>query len=102
LPPPFTWQSNYNATAYAITVVGRPAITNTASTNLNSRVVNETTLYLAWPGDHTGWSLQAQTNSLSVGLKPTWTTVAGSSVTNEFFMPINKTNSTVFFRMIYP
>ena len=102
LPPQFTWQSNYNATAYAITVVTRPAITNTASTNIYSHVINGTTLYLAWPGDHTGWSLQAQTNSLSVGLTTNWTTVAGSSVSNEFFMPINTTNSSVFFRMIYP
>src|ERR1039457_7010523 len=75
LPPPFTWQTHYKATAFAVSVLPRPAYTNTASTNLYSRVINGPTLYLAWPGDHTGWSLQAQTNSLSVGLKPTWTTV---------------------------
>ena len=102
LAAPFTWQTNYNATAFAVTVVARPAFTNTVSTNLFGSVLNPTTLYLAWPGDHTGWSLQAQTNSLGVGLTPNWATVPGSSVTNEFFMPIVKTNSTVFYRMIYP
>ena len=102
LPGPFTWQTNYNPTAFAVSVLTRPAYTNTASTNLYSRVINGPTLYLAWPGDHTGWSLQAQTNSLGVGLTPNWTTVPGSSVTNEFFMPLVKTNSTVFYRMIYP
>jgi hypothetical protein len=83
-------------------VVARPAYTNTASTNLYSRVVNGTTLYIAWPGDHTGWSLQAQTNSLDTGLTSNWTTVPGSSVTNEFFMPLVKTNGAAFFRMTYP
>jgi hypothetical protein len=102
LPPPFTWQSNYNATAYAITVIARPAVTNTASTNLFSSVINPTTFYLAWPGDHTGWSLQSQTNSLSVGINTNWANVPGSSVTNEVFMSIVKTNGTVFYRMKYP
>jgi hypothetical protein len=102
LPPPFTWQTNYNPTAFAVSVLTRPAYTNTASTNLYSRVINGPTLYLAWPGDHTGWRLQSQTNTLNVGINTNWAIVPGSSVTNEFFMPIVKTNSTVFYRMIYP
>jgi hypothetical protein len=102
LAAPFTWQTNYNATAFTVTVVARPAYTNTASTNLYSRVVNGTTLYIAWPGDHTGWTLQAQTNPITVGLSTNWVAVLGSSVTNEFFMPFVNTNGAVFFRMTYP
>jgi hypothetical protein len=102
LPPPFTWQTNYNSTAFAVTVVTRPAFTNTTPTNIYSAPINSTTLYLAWPGDHTGWRLQSQTNTLNVGINTNWAIVPGSSVTNEFFMPIVKTNSTVFYRMVYP
>jgi hypothetical protein len=102
LAAPFTWQTNYNATAFTVTVVARPAYTNTASTNLYSRVVNGTTLYIAWPGDHTGWTLQAQTNPITVGLSTNWGAVLGSSVTNEFFIPFVNTNGAVFFRMVYP
>jgi hypothetical protein len=39
---------------------------------------------------------------LDTGLTSNWTTVPGSSVTNEFFMPLVKTNGAAFFRMTYP
>ncbi len=102
LPAAFTWQTNYNPTAFALSVVARPAFTNTASTNLFISNLNQTNLYLAWPGDHTGWQLQAQTNPLAVGLSTNWFAVSDSSLTNEIFMPIDATKPTVFFRMIYP
>ena len=103
LAAPFTWQTNYNSTAFAITVVARPAITNLMRTNLYSAPISSSTLYLAWPGDHTGWQLQSQTNSLATGLNPSnWATLVGSSATNEFFMPLVKTNATVFYRMVSP
>ena len=103
LPPAFTWQTNYNATAFAITVVSRPAFTNATPTNIYSAPISSATLYLAWPGDHTGWKLQSQTNSLTTGIDPAnWATLVGSSATNEFFMPIVKTNATVFYRMVSP
>jgi hypothetical protein len=102
LAGPFTWQTNYNPTAFAVTVVTRPAFTNTASTNLFVSRLNQNTLYLAWPGDHTGWTLQAQTNPITVGLSTNWVAVSGSSQTNEVFMPIATTNGSVFYRMTYP
>jgi hypothetical protein len=102
LAAPFTWQTNYNPTAFAVTVVTRPAFTNTASTNLFTLRLNQNTLYLAWPGDHTGWTLQAQTNPITVGLSTNWVAVSGSSQTNEVFMPIATTNGSVFYRMTYP
>jgi hypothetical protein len=103
LPAPgyLAWQTNYNATTFALTLIARTA-TNTVSTNLNLSTLNGTNLILQWPGDHTGWSIQVQTNPVTVGLSTNWATLAGSSQTNQFVMPINKTNGTLFFRMIYP
>ena len=102
LPAPgyLAWQTNYNPTALTLTVVARS--TNAAPGNLNLSTLNGTNLILQWPGDHTGWSIQVQTNPLTVGLSTNWATLAGSSQTNQFVMPINKTNGTLFFRMIYP
>jgi hypothetical protein len=59
-------------------------------------------LQLNWPADHTGWRLQAQTNSLNIGLGTNWTTVANSSATNQVFLPINAGNAGVFYRLVYP
>lgn len=59
-------------------------------------------LYLTWPSDHTGWTLQAQTNSVSVGISTNWVNVAGSTTTNQLVVPINLTNGSVFYRLVYP
>jgi hypothetical protein len=103
LPAPgyITWQTNYNATAFALSVVAHTA-TNTVSTNLHVSALNGTNIFLQWPGDHTGWTIQAQTNPVTVGLSTNWATLPGSSLTNQIVMPIDKTNGSVFFRMIYP
>ena len=55
-------------------------------------------LTLSWPLDHTGWTLQVQTNSLSTN----WVTVTGSSITNQMIIPINPANGSEFFRLVYP
>lgn len=57
---------------------------------------------LTWPQDHTGWSLQAQTNGLNAGLGTNWVTVPGTTLTNQILLPINPANPTVFFRLVYP
>lgn len=57
---------------------------------------------LSWPTTHTGWRLQAQTNSLNVGLSGTWFDVAGATSTNHVILPINPANGSVFFRLVYP
>jgi len=103
LPAPgyITWQTNYNATAFALSVVAHTA-TNTVSTNLHVSALNGSNILLQWPGDHTGWTIQAQTNPVTVGLSINWATLPGSSLTNQIVMPIDKTNGSVFFRMIYP
>jgi hypothetical protein len=73
---------------------------NTTPTNIVTSVSGNQ-LTLSWPTDHTGWILQAQTNSASVGLSTTWHDVAGSTATNQMIFTIDPANPTVFFRLKY-
>lgn len=57
------------------------------------------TLTLSWPQDHTGWILQAQTNSLGVGLGTNWVAVPGSTATNAVSIPINTDSGSAFYRL---
>src|ERR1019366_5694261 len=97
----FSWQTNYNPTAFALSVIARTG-TNLVSTNLFLSKLNSSNLILQWPGDHTGWRIQGQTNPVTMGLGTNWSDLAGSSLTNQIVMPNGKTNGAVFFRMIYP
>lgn len=74
---------------------------NTTPTNI-IRAVSGNSLTLSWPSDHTGWRLQSQTNSVSVGLRTNWVDVAGSTTTNQVTVPMNRANGSVFYRMVYP
>jgi hypothetical protein len=76
--------------------------TNPAPGHLYSSEPTPTNILLKWPGDHTGWRIQAQTNPPTVGLTTNWVAIAGSGLTNQISEPIDKTNGSVFFRMIYP
>ncbi|HEY1787679.1 MAG TPA: hypothetical protein VGJ73_05960 [Verrucomicrobiae bacterium] len=64
-------------------------------------VMNNGSIALTWPIDHMGWQLQAQTNSVSVGISNNWVNVAGTTATNVYVVPINLTNGTVFYRLKY-
>ncbi|MGH7952822.1 MAG: LamG-like jellyroll fold domain-containing protein, partial [Limisphaerales bacterium] len=79
------------------------SITNTVNLNLTNIVFSASSgnLTLSWPPDHTGWTLQAQTNNLSVGISTNWVDVANSSTTNQVIIPTNLTNGSVFYRLIY-
>jgi fibronectin type 3 domain-containing protein len=59
-------------------------------------------IQLSWPMDHIGWRLEAQTNSSHAGIGTNWMNVSNANLTNRFFLPINITNGTVFFRLAYP
>ena len=59
-------------------------------------------LRCTWPAAHIGWRLVAQTNSVGTGLRTNWTTVPGSSSTNQIFVPLNPAIGSAFFRLIYP
>jgi hypothetical protein len=55
-------------------------------------------LTLAWPATHSGWRLQAQSNSLGTN----WLDVAGSTLTNRMNFPPTTAVGGGFYRLIYP
>ncbi|HEV2453180.1 MAG TPA: hypothetical protein VGY98_02900 [Verrucomicrobiae bacterium] len=59
-------------------------------------------LTLNWPADHTGWELEIQTNTLPVGLSTNWVPYPASTTVDTFTIPINLSNGTVFYRLVYP
>jgi autotransporter-associated beta strand protein len=95
----------YNSTTSPSFIAGsgslRVQAVATNPTNVTA-VVNGNQYQLSWPASHTGWRLEAQTNSLSVGLGGNWVTVGGSAATNQVYVPINPANGSVFFRLVYP
>ena len=70
-------------------------------TNITASV-SGSTLTISWPGDHSGWILQSQTNSLGDGLDTNWVDVAGSSAGTSVSFGIDATKPTVFFRLRHP
>jgi hypothetical protein len=68
------------------------------STNL-TLTAGASVLTISWPADHTGWILQAQTNSLSAGLGTNWVEVTDSALTNQITLPVAPTNPSVFYRL---
>ncbi len=59
-------------------------------------------MQVGWPSDHTGWRLEAQTNSINNGIGTNWLTVTGSAVTNQMTLPLDQTIGSSFFRLVYP
>jgi hypothetical protein len=81
-------------------IIPSPVATNVTNISYTFDSVNGLTL--SWPADHIGWHLEAQTNSLTSGLGTNWVTVANSATTNQVAIPLNLTNGSVFFRLVYP
>lgn len=76
------------------------SIPNTpTSVNFN---VSGNNLTLSWPPNYLGWILQAQTNSLNVGIAANWVDVAGSASVTNTTITINPAAPTVFYRLRYP
>ncbi|MSR65789.1 MAG: hypothetical protein EXS24_00240 [Pedosphaera sp.] len=92
------WDTSTLSTDGTLRIMAGP---NTTPTNITSSVSGNN-LTLSWPSDHTGWRLQAQTNSVNTGISNNWFDVAGSSTTNLLILPVDLTKGTVFYRMIYP
>jgi autotransporter-associated beta strand protein len=86
-----------------LAINGTIAVITTTTINTNSPVLTNSVsggnLNLAWPTDHTGWTLQMQTNSLATGLGTNWVDVPGSTTTNAVSIPITTTNGAVFYRL---
>ena len=90
-----------NAYGTNITAITLVSSVNTNPTNIVFAITSNQ-LSLSWPADHTGWRLQSQTNSLSTGINTNWVNVNGSTTTNMVLVPINLTNGSVFYRLVYP
>jgi autotransporter-associated beta strand protein len=77
---------------------------NSNPTNITA-TVSGNVLTLSWPADHTGWTLQAQTNSLGAGLNPNaaaWFNVPGSASVNTINVTMDPAKGTVFYRLVLP
>ena len=87
-----------------LAVDGSIAVVSTVATNPTNITFSVTSnvLTLSWPADHTGWRLQAQTNSLANGLGTNWVDVAGATSVNSTNFTINPANGAVFYRLVYP
>ena len=88
-----TWTNNL-AVDGSITVLSitRPALNFTRTGN---------SLQFSWDNSFGIYRLQAQTNSLSVGLSNNWSDYPGGG-TSPVTVPIDTVNGTVFFRLISP
>jgi autotransporter-associated beta strand protein len=58
-------------------------------------------LSLAWP-TNAGWLLQAQTNSLQLGLSTNWVTLPGSGAITNLSVTIDPANGSTFYRIAHP
>ncbi len=91
--PGLVWDISRMLTNLTLAVTGPPTLTNT---------VSATNIVFNWPEAYRGWRLEAQTNSLSVGISTNWATIANSFLTNQVSVPIVITNPTVFYRLAFP
>jgi hypothetical protein len=64
-------------------------------TNITASV-SSNTLTIAWPADHIGWILQAQTNGLSTGQ---WFDLPGTDGVNAVVTTMDPANAAVFYRL---
>jgi autotransporter-associated beta strand protein len=100
LPASDSSQNVINNLAVDGTVVITSLVNNTPA-NLGYSISGNV-LTLTWPADHTGWTLQMQTNDLSAGLGTNWINVPGSAGVNSTNIPVDPAKPAVFFRLVYP
>jgi hypothetical protein len=86
----------YASSSNTLVVVG----VNTTPTNIVT-TVSGNQLTISWPADHTGWTLQSQTNTLGTGIGTNWFDVVGSTVTNQVINTIDPASPAVFYRLKY-
>jgi autotransporter-associated beta strand protein len=93
-PPSGTVWTNKLAQNGTIALVTAPA---PSPTNITFSVSGGN-LILNWPAGQ-GWLLQAQTNTLAVGITTNWVTVPGA--VPPFTNVLNSANGSVFYRLFY-
>jgi len=62
--------------------------------------VNGNGIEIAWPESHTGWRLE--TNASSIADPGAWHTLPGGAATNHVILPVDPSNTNVFYRLVYP
>lgn len=77
------------------------AVTNAASLNPTNLVVQVTDnqMRLSWPADHLGWTLE--TNAVGLSATNAWFPYPGSDYVTNVAIPMYKTRTNVFCRLIY-
>ena len=110
----FTNTGLNNGTVYYFVVSALNGVgesTNSAETSVRpvsltpaqiALAVTNSQMQLAWPPDHTGWQVQVQTNAPGEGLGTNWMTLSGSGLTNQFTLPVDAANGSVFLRLVSP
>ncbi len=93
--PDLAWNTNTLALDGTLRLVSTTPATISHNAAANS-------LTLSWPADHTGWRLQAQTNSTSAGLGTNWFDVPDSTATNHLTLPLDPAVGSVFYRLVWP
>jgi autotransporter-associated beta strand protein len=83
-----------------ISVLSTVSLAPTSITISNIAITpSSRTMSLNWPADHTGWTLQTQTNAFPGG---PWSPTPGSTTTNQMVITIDPTKGPVFFRLQAP
>ncbi len=90
------WVNNLavDGTLGVVPVAMNPTVLTTCFSNGN--------LMMSWPADHLGWTLQVQTNPLTVGLGTNWVSLTDSLTVNLTVIQIDSSNGSVFYRLKYP
>jgi rhamnogalacturonan endolyase len=91
--------NSFGEGANSLQASARPVATNSPTMNF---ITTGGQLQIAWPNDHLGWSLQAQTNLNGSGLGTNWVTVPGSSNVLQLTLPVDTASLGVFYRLVYP
>ena len=65
-------------------------------------VSNGTSAKIGWPTNFIGWTLQIQTNSLTVGLGTNWQDVAGSASSNQAILSLPPAGQGTFYQLKLP
>ncbi len=95
----YTW-NNSVASSGQVSVATAGYLVNPFPTNIVTTLAG-TNLVLSWPADHTGWTLQVQTNTLAAGISTNWVTVPGSTSVDAVTNLINLKNGSVFYRLLF-
>jgi hypothetical protein len=70
-------------------------------TNITASV-NGSSLEITWPSTHLGWMVEAQTNTLNVGLSTNWVTISNTATQLGYTNTIDPAQGNVFYRLRHP